>query len=178
MLQTEKEKNQSGIYHITLQGANYMYEKVFGWDEDKEKFIQILGLYKKKCGYELYAYCITDNQADLLLKEKNEAISEIIKAISSAYIYWYSARHRRCGQVFQEGSNHEPIENHDALKAALRSIHQKPLKEGLAKSLEEYKWSSYHEYMEECKIVDIDLGLELLGNKDNFIMFHNKITND
>lgn len=179
MSQIERIKNKNGIYHIILQGANYMHEKVFGWDEDKEKFIQILGLYKKKYGYEIYAYCIMDNHAHILLKEGKETISETVKAIRSAYIYWYSSRHRRCGQVFEERFKSEAIENHDDFTSTLRSIHQNPLKEGLVESLEEYKWSSYHEYVKGCKIVDIDIGLELFsGNKDNFIMFHDEITND
>ena len=159
-LHIKDRNNKNGIYNITLQGANYRYEKVFGTDECKEKFIQILGLYKRKCGYKVYAYCIMDDRAHILLKEGHEIISETITKISTAYIYWYSAKYRRCGQVFYENPECSLIKNDADLMAALKQIHQNPSEIESVRSVEEYQWSSCYEHNSVPKIVDeIDLSI-------------------
>lgn len=180
MPRTARLKSESGIYHIILRGINR--QSIFEDDEDKEKFIQVMGQYKKKCGYEIYAYCLMGNHVHILLKEKQEALSQIMKRISSSYVYWYNWKYERCGHLFQERFKSEPVEDDNYFLTVLRYIHQNPLKAGLVKSLEEYKWSSYHEYTKECRIVDIEFGLELISGNNNkiesFIRFTNETNND
>lgn len=74
------------------------------------------------------------------------------------------------------------MENDSCFLTVLRYIHQNPLKAGLVNSLEEYKWSSYHEYIKGSKVVDIRIGLELISEKnskiESFIRFNKEATND
>ncbi len=172
-------KSESGIYHIMMRGVNR--QNIFKDDEDKEKFIEVIGKYKGKCGYEIYAYCLMDSHVHMLLKEKYEVISQVMKRISSSYVYWFNWKYQRCGHLFQERFKSEPVEDNGYFLTVLRYIHQNPLKAGLISFLEEYRWSSYHEYIKECKIVDIGLGLGLISKSDNkiesFIRFNNEVTN-
>jgi putative transposase len=180
MSNTAELKSKSGIYHIMMRSISV--EDAFKEDEDKEQFIWTLKHYKKEYGYELYAYCIMNNHVHVLLKEGKDSISQIADTISSAYVFWYSWKHKRCGNLFPEPFKGEPVEDDVEFINILRYIHQKPLKAGLVNSIEEYKWSSYHEYINEPKIVDIDLGLKLISKNNNspesFIKFHNEITDD
>lgn len=163
-----------------MRGINR--QNIFEDDEDKEKFIQVIEQYKEKCGFEIYAYCLMGNHVHILLKETQETISQIMKRISSSYVYWYNWKYQRCGHLFQERFKSEPVENDSYFLTVLRYIHQNPLKAGLVKSLEEYKWSSYHEYIKAGRIVDIGLGLELISQKNNkiksFIRFNSEAAND
>jgi len=45
-------------------------------------------------------------------------------------------------------------------------IHQNPLRAGIVKKLENYRYSSYCEYLGERKFVDVQLSLEMLGKKE------------
>ena len=45
-------------------------------------------------------------------------------------------------------------------------IHQNPLRAGIVKKLESYRYSSYCEYIGKRKFVDVELSLEMLGKKN------------
>ena len=180
MARAARMKSQSGIYHIIIRGINR--QSIFEEDEDKERFIRIMEKYKEKCGYEIYAYCLMNNHVHILIKENREPLSLIMKRISSSYVYWYNWKYQRCGHLFQERFKSEPVEDESYFLIVLRYIHQNPLKAGIVKSLAEYKWSSYHEYIKECKIVDTRLALELISENNNqiesFIRFNNEVIDD
>ncbi|MFZ5968529.1 MAG: hypothetical protein ACOYVK_15350 [Bacillota bacterium] len=48
-----RKKSERGIYHIIMRGVNR--QSIFEDKEDVEKFIQTIGQYKEKTGYEVYA---------------------------------------------------------------------------------------------------------------------------
>ncbi len=144
-----------------LRGINR--QVIFEDDEDKEKFIETILHYKSISNYELYGYCLMDNHVHLLIKETSEPISMIIKRISSSFVYWYNRKYDRCGHLFQERFKSEAVESEVYFLTVLRYIHQNPLKAGLIKNIEAYKWSSYNEYLGKQTEVDIDLTLKIFS---------------
>jgi len=156
-----REKSSSGVYHIMLRGINK--QLIFEDDEDKSRFLETLEKYKEISKYQLYSYCLMDNHIHLLVKEFEESVSEVIKRISSSYVYWYNMKYERCGHLFQDRFKSENVENKAYFLTVLRYIHQNPIKAGLEKTVFESKWTSIDEYIGKMKIVDIDLGLNLLS---------------
>ena len=67
MPRTARKQSQTGIFHILLRGDGQ--QKIFREDEDRLKFLSILREYQPVCRFELYAYCLMDERAHLLLKE-------------------------------------------------------------------------------------------------------------
>ena len=67
----------------------------------------------------------------------------------------------------------EPIENDEYFLTALRYIHQNPVKAGIVKSIDDYRFSSYNEYTGEdsSNIVDCEFAFSLM-KKDKFIDFN------
>ncbi len=43
-----------------------------------------------------------DNHAHLLIQERVDDVSTIVKRISSSYVYWYNKKYERVGYLFQE----------------------------------------------------------------------------
>lgn len=156
-----RDKSRSGIYHIIMRGINR--QNIFEDDEDKIKFLDTLDRYKSVSNYHIYAYCLMNNHIHILLKEDTESISNAIKRISSSYVLWYNNKYERCGHLFQERFKSEPVDTEDYFLIALRYIHQNPLKAKLSKGLTDYKWSSYREYIDKPKIVNVDFPLELFS---------------
>jgi len=181
MPRTAREKSESGIYHIMLRGINR--QDLFEDDEDRQKFIEKLVLYKEKSSYKIYAYCLMSNHVHMLLHETKDPLSLVIKRISSSYVYYYNKKYGRCGHLLQERFKSEAVETDSYLLTVLRYIHQNPRKANMIDKLEEYKWSSYNEYLDSGKLVDVDYVLSMLAEDKNvaiqrFINFCNEENKD
>lgn len=176
-----REKSDIGIFHIILRGINK--QTIFEDDEDRERFIETVERFKAVSKYEIYAYCLMSNHVHLLLKENKEPISAAIKRISASYVYWYNSKYGRCGHLFQERYKSEVIEDDAYLLTALRYIHQNPVKAGIARDSQDYKWSSYNDYIKKPTITDVGYILDIFStNRERalalFIEHNNKQNND
>jgi len=174
-------KSETGIYHLLLRGINK--QNIFEDEEDKKRFLETLNYYKRISRYLLYGYCLMDNHIHLLIQEREESISRIIKRISSSYVHWYNQKYMRCGHLFQERFKSEAVETEDYFLVVLRYIHQNPVKAGVTNATNKYIWSSYHDYVENSGITNIDLALDIFL-KDRtkavelFINYHNESNSD
>lgn len=181
MPRTAREKSESGKYHIMVRGINR--QDLFGDDDDQQKFIETLAFFKEKSKYKIYGYCLMSNHVHLLIKEEDEPLALIMKRISSSYVYYYNWKYGRCGHLFQERFKSEAVENDSYFLTVLRYIHQNPVKANMVKRLEEYKWSSYKEYIESGKIIDVDFALDFFSEDravatQRFISFTNEKNED
>lgn len=181
MPRTARKKSQTGIYHIILRGINR--QSIFEDDEDRGKLLQTLLHYKEKCEYRIYAYCFMGNHFHLLLKEGKEPLAQIMRRICGSYVYWYNHKYERIGNLFQDRFKSEPVETDTYLLTVIRYIHQNPVKAGITKNIEDYKWSSYIEYTEEKKLIDNDYVLKIFDENytvaiELFKKFNNECNDD
>ena len=140
-----RRKSESGIYHIMLRGINR--QVIFEDEEDNLKFLETLKNYKAVSGYKLFAYCLMSNHIHLLLRVEKEYLDLIIKRIAGSYVYWYNWKYKRNGHLFQDRFKSEPVEDDAYFLTVIRYIHQNPIKAGLSKTIDDYKFSSYNEYI-------------------------------
>ena len=171
-----RQKSESGIYHIMLRGINQ--QAIFEDDEDYFKFVETLETYKAVSEYKVFAYCLMSNHIHILLKVQKEDLDLIMKRIAGSYVYWYNWKYYRKGHLFQDRFKSETVEDDSYFLTVLRYIHQNPVKAGLVKSIADYRFSSYNDYVdEESEIVDFDFALSLM-KKDEFIAFNNEKNDD
>ena len=161
MARQARQRSNTGTYHVLLRGINH--QTIFEDQEDREKFIEVLRESQKSSGYILYAYCLMDNHIHLLMKEGGEELGNSFKRIGARYVYWYNWKYERRGHLFQDRFKSEIVENDEYFMVATRYIHQNPLKAGLIARIEDYKWSSYKEYIGKPFICDIDFGLDMIS---------------
>ena len=135
-----------------LRGINR--QVIFHDDEDCLTFINVIKKKKIRSKFDLYAYCLMGNHVHLLLREKDESVSSIMQRICSSFVYWYNLKYDRNGHLFQERFKSEPVENERYLFTVLRYIHQNPIKAGIVRRIEDYKWNSYHEYFRKNSFID------------------------
>ncbi|MBQ9965703.1 MAG: transposase [Clostridia bacterium] len=164
-----RRKSESGIYHIMLRGINK--QVIFEDNEDNLKFLETLKHYKAISGYKLFAYCLMSNHIHLLLQVDKEDIDLIIKRIAGSYVFWYNWKYKRKGHLFQDRFKSEPVEDDSYFLTVIRYIHQNPIKAGLCKRIDKYKYSSYNEYVNNSNLVDTDFCFEII-DKEQFIDFH------
>ncbi len=140
-------KSSTSVYHIIIRGINR--QNIFQDNEDMLEYLKVLKKYKGVSGFEIYAYCLMNNHIHLLIKVIIEDVSIIMKRIGSKYVYWFNKKYERTGHLFQDRFRSEPVEDDAYLLTVLRYIHQNPLKAGIVDTLDEYRWSSYCDYIRQ-----------------------------
>ena len=176
MPRAKRVKSESGIYHIILRGINQ--QVIFEAEEDYEKFIETILKYKAVSGYKVFAYCLMSNHIHLIIKAEKEEIDQIMKRIAGSYVYWYNWKYYRKGHLFQDRLKSEPIEDEKYLLTAIRYIHQNPLKAEIVNRIDEYKYSSYNEYVrDEMELIDKEFIYGMI-NKEGFIVYNNEKNDD
>lgn len=173
-----REKSESGIYHVMMRGINR--QSIFEDEEDYEKFIETIRRYKEKCGYEIFAYCLMGNHVHLLLKVGQEPLEQIMRRICGSYVYWYNWKYQRLGNLFQDRFKSEVVENDTYFLIVQRYIHQNPIKAGLVNKIEQYKWSSFNEYVNKAEVVDSNFLLKMYNENQKeailgFIDYNNEV---
>ena len=64
------------------------------------------------------------NHVHLLIKESDEPIGDVMKRISSSYVFYYNHKYDRVGHLFQDRYRSEPCEDLSYFITLLRYIHQ------------------------------------------------------
>lgn len=136
--------SETGIYHIMTRGNEK--KKIFLDDEDRRHFIYTLFEKASEEESDIYAYCLMDNHVHLLLHEDGVNIARLMKRINVSFVYYFNKKYKRVGHLFQDRYRSEVVDNEDYLLAAVRYIHNNPVKAGIVSLPEEYWWSSYCDY--------------------------------
>ena len=94
------------------------------------------------------------NHVHLLILEKENKISDVIKWISISYAQYYNIKYEHSGHLFQGRFRSEPVDDWDYFVTLLRYIHQNPVAGGLVGRVKDYWWSSWCEYVKNpvCQI--------------------------
>ena len=171
MPRTARKRSESGYYHVLIRGIGK--QNIFEDDEDRQRFIDTLQKYKKELKFEIHAYCLMGNHVHLLIKDIENKLDLILKKIEGSYAYYFNWKYERVGHLFQDRFKSEVIEDDGYYLTVLRYIHQNPVKAGLGR-IEEYKWSSYSEYVSSSGMTDTGFALNLLGGKEKYIDFMNE----
>ena len=166
-----REKSSTGIYHVLAQGAGN--HELFLDDEDYQVFVEYLARLMKEAWAEdddpdrpyfhTYAYCLTPKQFRLIVKEEKYQVSAIMQSISQLYSRYFSSKYGSYGPLYRRRYYSEPINDEIQLETAMRYVHQEPRRQGLileeqrieritrketsGADLDEYPYSSWHEYV-------------------------------
>ena len=165
MPRQRRKLSKTGTYHIMLRGNER--KSIFPEEEDYRKFLQTLANKKRDDSYLLYAYCLMSNHLHLLIREKKQNISQIMKRINIAYAYYFNKKYNRVGHVFQDRFKSEPVEEEGYLLSVIRYIHNNPLDAKMVNDSILYPWSSYNYYINESKknIIDKEEILTIFSSK-------------
>lgn len=130
------------IYHVVNRGNDR--QVIFAEADDYWHYLNTIQRYKKKYQFKLFAYCLMTNHVHMLIKTSGGgSISKIMQSITVAHTRRYNFKYRRCGHVWQ-GRFHSPIVSEDNhMLRVMQYIEQNPLRAGMVKRVEDYRWGSY-----------------------------------
>ncbi len=174
MPRSAREISENSTYHIMLRGINQ--QQIFEEAEDYTKFLEILKHYQAVSEYKVYAYCLMGNHIHLLMEFGKEDIGQVFKRIGAKYVYWYNIKYGRKGHLFQDRYKSEPVDDDSYFLTVMRYMHQNPIKAGLCKKVDGYKYSSFQEYKYGADIVDINCVYKFVPESE-FEDYNNEIIN-
>lgn len=169
------------IYHFFNRGNNQ--ENIFIEERNYIYFLQLVKKYLLPIA-DVYAYCLLKNHFHfaLKIKEKEELPEKYKEKIHlpfsnlfNTYTKSINNAYNRTGSLFQEHPQRNRVESEEYLRQLIIYIHLNPLKHKFVDDFTTYKHSSYQSYLSEKETnLEKDYILELFGDTENFIFYHNE----
>lgn len=99
---------------------------------------------------EIIAYCIMPTHIHLILCQlKDEGISIYMKNLLNSYTRYFNIKNNRKGPLWQGRFKSILIQTDEQLLHLTRYIHLNPTSDNLVDKPENWKYSSYHEYLQK-----------------------------
>ena len=160
---TDKERFQKLLY-VCNSNKPVVFKTIQGMPLDKIERGQTL--------VDIGVYCSMPNHFHLLLHEKSEGgVSLFLEKLSTAYSMYFNKKYDRTGKLFEGRFQATHVGNDNYLKYLFAYIHLNPVKiidpnwkengiknrDKAKKYLENYKYSSYLDYLDKKRIERIIL---------------------
>jgi REP element-mobilizing transposase RayT len=136
-------------YHVTSRGNER--NNIFKNQRDRVKFLSYLESSVIRYGAVIHTYCLMHNHYHLLLETPLGNLSQIMQHVNGAYTNYFNTKHKRSGHLFQGRFNAILIEADAYLRELSRYIHLNPVRAGIITRPEDYRWSSYADYIDARK---------------------------
>jgi len=127
-------------HHITQRGNRR--DDVFFTDEDRLAYLEWLQGYCEKHDVDVLAYCLMTNHVHLIaLPHTDDGLQKVLKPLHMRYAQRVNRAHGWKGHLWQGRFFSSPLD--DAyLWSAVRYVERNPVRVGMVKRAEDYRWSS------------------------------------
>ena len=144
MARTARQVFPGEAHHVVQRGNRR--QKVFFKEEDKQEYLNILGLNARLFKLQIWAYCLMDNHVHLIVvPEDIDSMTQTLSLTHQLYTRMINFREGWRGYLW-EGRYKSKVLDEQHLYAAIRYIERNPVRAGLVKRPEDYLWSSYRHY--------------------------------
>jgi putative transposase len=129
------------LYHITSRGN--AQQSIFFDDEDYHSFLQVLSIVVERFDWLSHAYCLMGNHYHLLIETPKGNLSRGMRQLNGHYTQIFNRRHQRVGHIFQGRYKAILVEKDRHLLSLCRYLVLNPVRAGLVKKPQRWRWSSY-----------------------------------
>jgi len=127
-------------HHITHRGNNG--QKIFSKDRHYLKYLDLLCKYCKKYGLVIHGYCLMPNHIHIIGTPKEPtSLARAIGYTHQQYAQYFNYSENRKGHLWESRYFSCPMDE-DHFIQALLYVDRNPVRAGLARNIEDYKWSS------------------------------------
>ena len=132
----------NALYHVTSRGDRR--EAIFEDDDDRVRFLEILGMVVSDFNWLCHGYCLMDNHYHLIIETLDGNLSKGMRQLNGIYTQASNRRHGRGGHLFQGRYKAILVDKDRYLLELSRYVVLNPLRaKGMVKRLEDWSWSSY-----------------------------------
>lgn len=159
--------------HVMVQGVNKEY--IFYKREYIDKYLEIIKMNKEKYNFTIIAYCIMNNHAHFLIyTEDIKGFGKFMQKTNLLFAQMYNREEKRCGVIFRNRYQIEPIYDTKHLVNCIKYIHENPVKAKMVSKCEDYKYSSYKEYIKNTGVTQSEIMINIFGEKCKYQQLFNK----
>ncbi len=171
---TLKTYEAGGYYHVYNRGVDKQI--IFRTEQDYKTFLSFLQLYlapplqgessqakklppsKKLKNYygdvSLISYCLMPNHFHLFVRQKSDhGMDHFMRSLCTKYVRYFNSHYKRIGPLFQGPYKAVMVTNEYQFTYLTKYIHRNPLDlppyEDSPRRLQEYKYSSYGNYLHQ-----------------------------
>lgn len=163
-------------YHVYNRSINK--ELLYRSEENYRYFMQKFNQYLDS-KVDVLAYCLMPTHFHFFIRtvEESAVIEKAFKNLFIAYAKAFNVTYGRTGSIFQAKYKKDPIADDFHFTNVIAYIHLNPVKAGLCKKQDDWKFSSYNAILGHANTkVKRDEVIEWFGSKKNFIDFHESYT--
>ena len=129
------------VYHVTARGNER--REIVRDDEDRERFLQLLGEAVLRFGWILTDYTLMTNHFHLVVETPRPNLSRGMQWLAGTYAAWFNRKHHRSGHLFGGRFHAFLVEKEAYYFELLRYVVLNPVRAKMVARPEEYRWSSY-----------------------------------
>jgi len=143
---TAKRLTYEGAVHYLFIGS-FDGEAAFRDDRDRQRYLNSLGKFLDLTGCLLYCYVLMDSHVHLVLKTPQGNLTELMRRLQTSYAMYFNRRHEHRGNVFHGRYRSTLVEQNGHLLKLSCSVHLVPIHAGVAARPEDWRWTSYRQYL-------------------------------
>ncbi|MCR4280525.1 MAG: transposase [Candidatus Komeilibacteria bacterium] len=141
-----REIKEDSIYHIYNRSVDK--QTIFRSSYDFNRFYFKIMEYTEKSSLTVLAYCILPNHFHLLLRTTNpRGLATAVGNLCNSYAKYFNCAWERIGHVWQGRYNAKLVDDKEYLQTLLYYVNLNPIKHKLAHKMEDWPWSSHHDYL-------------------------------
>lgn len=132
----------NALYHVTSRGDRR--EDIFEDDDDRVRFLEILGAVVTDYNWHCHGYCLMSNHYHLIIETLDGNLSKGMRQLNGVYTQTSNRRHKRSGHLFQGRYKAILVDKDNYLLELARYVVLNPVRaEGMVNRIEDWSWSSY-----------------------------------
>jgi putative transposase len=133
------------FYHVMARGDDR--KAIFRDDKDRLCLLEVVRKAAERYRLSLHAYCLMDNHYHLLVESAEANLSVSMRYINGQYAGFINRSRGRSGHLLQ-GRYKAIVVDKEAYGLELsRYIHLNPVRAGMVRTPQAYRWSSYRSYL-------------------------------
>ncbi len=136
---------EGGVYHVTARGNER--GRIFRDRLDREEFLKDIIEEKERNEVLLYGWTLLWNHYHIVFETPLGNLVRFMHSLNTKYTLNFNRRHRRVGHLFQGRYKGIVIDRDSYMLEVIRYTHLNCVRAGIVKRPEDYKWSSYREYL-------------------------------
>jgi putative transposase len=140
------------VYHLTSRGDRR--EAIFRDDDDRQAFLDVLGLGLARFGASALAYCLMGNHYHLVVQTHRGGLSQLMRHVNGVYTQAFNRRHGLVGHLFQGRYKAIVCDSDRYLMALSRYVERNPVAAGLVAAPGDWAWSSFNAHTGQVAVPD------------------------
>jgi REP-associated tyrosine transposase len=152
-------------HHIVQRG--HCRKDVFLSDFDRIDYLATLAECREAMQMKIYAYCLMSNHVHLIVDPGDDArnVSAMMKRLAGRHARRLNLRNSWSGSIWESRFKCSPIETDRYLLTCGRYVDLNPVRAGIVRAPEDFRWSSYcpRAGVTSCAWLDPDPAIESLA---------------